>query len=271
MSKVAVIIPSRGLIFSRTADEILQNVRNIPHKFFFSHKKPIPQCFEDPTNLALADKTITHLWFVEDDMILPPDILQEMLDKDLAAVTADYPVHESGRGAVFEVKKQVIFTGTGCLLVKREVFDELKTPYFRTDIRWNIKNYGDHLQFRATKTEVNDGYGLHDVNFCMSLYRRNIPIHKIDRVIGQRKLVELGKAGTNNGAHNIKEWTKIKKDHLLKQVKKWPVEKQGNLVTVISAGKEILVSESHAKKLIKANLATKPPKKYIVIDDSEIL
>lgn len=264
--KVGVILPSRGLIFSQTADEILQNLKDIPHKFFFSHGRPIPECFEKPTNRALLDDSITHLWFVEDDMVLTPPPLPPMLELNKAIVSVDYPVSEQGRGAIFKVDKQIIFCGTGCLLVKREVFDELKSPYFRTDRRWNIKNYGDFMKMTVSKDSNMDGYGLHDVNFCMNLYRLNIPIHAISGKLGQRKLIALGKSGSNDGAHQIRTWTKIVADHLLKQVKKWPVLPTGNLVSVITPTGERLASAAHARKLIKAGLATKPPKRKLVVD-----
>ncbi len=266
-AKVAVILPSRGLIFSETAEEILLNLRGVPHKFFFSHKKPIPTCFEVPTEAALRDKSITHLWFVEDDMILPPDILKKMLDKDLAVVTADYPINKNGRGSVFSDKGgKVLITGTGCLLVKREVLDAMKPPYFRTDIRWNIKNMGDFIKLTGAKTGQIDGYGLHDVNFSMNLHRLEIPIHKMNIVLGQRKLIALGKAGTNDGAHNIEEWIKVKRNHLLKEVMSWPVQETGDLVPIDTPTGEVLVSQSHAKTMVKKGLGTIPPKRHSVID-----
>jgi hypothetical protein len=264
--KIAVILPSRGLMFSQTADEILKNLKGIDHKFYFSHGKPIPDCFEDPTKEAQRDFRNTHFWFVEDDMVLPPNTLKKMLDKDAAVVTADYPVSKEGRGSVFKVGKEVIFCGTGCLLVKREVIDEMKAPYFRTDMKWNIKNYGDFLKMTRSKTSDLDGYGLHDVNFCMNLQRLEIPIHVIAPKLGQRKLINLGKAGTNDGAHNIEVWSKVVPNHLLNQVKKWPVELKGNLVSVMTKDGEIGTTKEHAKKLVKAGLGTIPPKRKIVID-----
>jgi hypothetical protein len=256
-------------MFSQTADEILQNVKGIPHKFFFSHRKPIPECFEQPTQKALVDETITHLWFVEDDMILPSDTLQKLLAMDKAVVTADYPVNKDGRGSIFSIKGQIVFTGTGCLLVKREVFDELQQPYFRTDFRWNIKNYGDHLKMTSSRQSNLAGYGLHDVNFGMNLYAKNIPIHAIDTVLGQRKLIALGKAGSNDGAHNIEAWTKVKPNHLLNEVKKWPVEKKGELVSVTTPTGEVFTSKKHAAKLVKEKLGYRTPRKYLVVDWSE--
>jgi hypothetical protein len=269
---IAVILPSRGLMFSQTADEILQNVKGVPHKFFFSHKRPIPECFEEPTVKALEDDRITHLWFVEDDMILPSDALTRMLEVNKAVVTVDYPTTDYGGGAVFKVKDRIIFAGTGCTLVKREVFDELKPPYFRTDICWNVKNYGDFIKIIAVKRgNSSDGYGLHDVNFFMNLYRLDIPVHDAGFKVGQRKLKALGKAGTNDGAHHIEEWKKIRKDDLLKKVKRWPIELKGNLVPVLTPSGEVLTSREHAKKLIRKGLATKPPRRAVVVDDSELL
>lgn len=270
-AKVAVILPSRGLIFSQTAQEILANLKGIPHKIYFSHARPIPDCFETPTQEALKDKDITHLWFVEDDMELTNDILQKMLDMGKAVVTVDYPTTEYGGGAMFKVKGQVIFCGTGCTLVKREVFEELTKPYFRTDICWNIKNYGDFLKIIAVpRGDSLEGYGLHDVNFCMNLYRKGIPIHDLGITVGQRKLVRLGKSGSNKGTHKIKIWRKIKKDDLLEKVQKWPIEPRGNMATVVANdGKELMVTHDHAETLVGKGLATKPPKRYIVVDDSE--
>ncbi len=268
--KVAVIFPSRGLVFSRTAEELLTNLKGIPYKIYFSHGKPLPDCFEFPVESALKNDEITHLFLVEDDMILPPTILKDMLDKDVAVVTVNYPTTAKGDAAILTIKNRIIYGGTGCVLIKRQVFDELKAPYFRSDIAWIPKNKGDFIKFMAIKRD-GEGYGFHDVNFFMNLYRLNIPVHKLDYTIGQRKLLALGKAGSNNGAHQIEEWRKVKKDRFPSLKKNLPVEETGNLVSVMAGDKEILVSPSHAKTLIKKGLATKMPKRFVVLDDSEIL
>ncbi len=262
---IAVILPSRGLIFSRTADEILQNLKDIPHKIYFSHRKPIPDCFNEPVEEALKNPEVTHLWMVEDDMVLPNDTLATMLAMDKAVVTSDYPVNSSGRGALFTIKNQIIYTGTGCLLIKREVFDEIKRPFFRTDVRWRMKNYGDHIKMSSHIVEE-DGYGLHDITFCMALFERGIPIHATKQKLGQRKLVALGKAGSNNGAHQIEVWTTIRKDQLLRTIKAWPVEKTGSLIKVDTEFGVMNVTEKHAAKLIKAGMAKKIPKRPLVVD-----
>lgn len=270
-NRVGVILPSRGLIFSQTADEILRNLEDINHRFFFSHRWPIPGCFEMPTREALEDKSITHLWFIEDDMVLQSDTLKKLLKADKAVVTIDYPINKQGRGSILaDAGGKILITGTGCLLVKRAVLEEMKRPYFRTDIRWNIKNMGGSIKLTGAKTGQIDGYGLHDVNFSMNLHRLNIPIHCIGGKLGQRKLVALGKTGTNDGAHNIEVWTKIKKNHLLKQIQGYPIQPTGKLVEVIAADRNILVSPKHAQTLIETGLATIPPKRHSTIDWSSL-
>lgn len=270
LSKVAVILPSRGLMFSQTADEILQNLKGIDHKFFFSHRKPIPDCFEIPTNQALDDESITHLWFVEDDMILPPKTLKTMLDKNLAVVTINYPTTKNKDSAILTVKGRIVYAGTGCTLVKREVFDELKKPYFRTDIAWIPKNFGDYIKFTAVKKDK-EGYGLHDVNFFINLFKKDIPVHKLDFIVGQRKLKALGKAGTNDGAHDIEEWTEVEENRYFRLTNNLPIEEAGGLVEIVTQEGNFMAKQDHAEKLIKAGRASRAPRKAVVLDDSEII
>lgn len=269
--KVGVILPSRGLIFSRTAEEILRNLRSFQYKIFFSHKRPIPQCFEVPVLQALDDPSITHIWMVEDDMILPDNTLADMYSMDEDVVACDYPVTKDGKGATFSVGGEIIFCGTGCLLVKRDVFAKLSQPYFRTDIRWTPLNYGKTVKLQASPNLSGSGYGLHDVTFGVKLYQAGIPIHH-SVSLGQRKLVRLGESGTNNGAHQIESWHKVKKDYQFKKIMSSPLATgaKGELVTVETPTGGVRVSQKHAKTLIKQGLATPVNEKRVIIDDTEI-
>lgn len=265
---IAVILPSRGLMYSRTAEEILKNLKGLDYKIFFSHRKPIPECFNEPTEQALANPDVTHLWFVEDDMILPPTILQDMLDKDKAAVTVNYPTTKNRDAAILTIKNRIVYGGTGCLLVKRAVFDELPKPIWRTDIVWTPKNMGNFIKFTAIKRDKPTGYGYHDVNFYINLYRLDIPVHKLDYTIGQRKLVAMGKSGSNNGAHQIEEWHKVKKDRYFTLRKNLPKpDKEDKMTTVLIGEREYTCSRDHAKKIIKAGHGKKPPYRAVVFDD----
>lgn len=269
--KIAVVCPSRGLIFSETADELLQNLQGYDYDIFFAHDLPIPLCFEKPLQRAL-EGSYSHIWFVEDDMLLPDDILDAMLIADVPVATCDYPVSKEGQGAVFKnAEGDVIFTGTGCTLVKTEVFQKLSYPYMRTDIRWNATNYGKFVRLTANQitNPKLEGYGLHDTNFGLKLWQAGIPIEVIG-VVGQRKLIALGKAGTNEGAHNIEEWTTVKPDVLLKKFQSAPAMPIGVLTTVQTVSGELTVHPDKAKKLIKSGVATAIPHKSIVIDYNEL-
>lgn len=269
--KVGVILPSRGLIFSQTAEEVLNNLKGIPHKFFFSHRLPLPQCFEKPTCKAIFDDEITHLWFVEEDMVLPPGTLSRMLDVDANVVTCDYPVTKDGRGSVFYDKGgQVVFCGTGCLLVKKEVFENLKAPYFTDKVRWTMLNYGESI--KMTGTYGHTGYGTHDITFCVKLWKNGVMIKVLPIKLGQRKLIELGKSGSNDGAHNIEVWTKIVKNKRLKALLAQPVAKgaKSKLVTVDTPTGGVTTSQKHAQTLIEQGLASYPPRLHTIIDDSEV-
>lgn len=269
--KVAVIFPSRGLTFSQTAEELLNNLKGVPHKIYFSHRKPIPNCFEDPTNEALKDPDVTHLWFVEDDMILRPNTLMKLLAEDANVVTADYPVTKDGRGSVFADKGgNVVFSGTGCLLIKRSVFDNLNKPYFTDKIRWTMQNYGE--QIKLTGSYGTTGYGTHDITFSIKLWNNGIKIKVIKQKLGQRKLIELGKTGSNNGAHKIEIWRKVVKDKRLDDLLAQPVAlgAKSKLVTVDTPSGGINTTRAHAESLVEQGLATYPPRRYTIIDDTEV-
>lgn len=270
-TKVGVILPSRGLIFSETAQEILANLEGVAHKIFFSHGEPIPSCFEKPTNRALLDGSITHLWFCEEDMVLPDYTLKRMLSQMANAVTCDYPVTKDGNGSVFyDNGGNVVFCGTGCLLVKREVFDNIKAPYFTDKIRWTMLNYGEAVKLTGVYGAT--GYGTHDITFCLKLWKTGVLIKPLDIKLGQRKLIELGKAGTNNGAHKIEVWKKVIKNKRLKTLQKQPIAigAKTKLVTVVTPTGGVNTTRKHADNLVKQGLANYPPKNYAIIDDSEV-
>lgn len=269
MYRLGIVIPSRGLIFSRTAEEIERETKGIRRKFYFAHGKAIPKCFESPVNRALCDFDNTHVLILEDDMILHENAIWEALDADKDVVVYDYPITKNGRGSVFtDGTGKVIYSGTGFMLIKREVFDKLKAPYFRSDIGWNVYRDKESLRFVAREMVKGDGYGLHDITFGMKLQKAGIEITVLDKTLGQRKLIALGKSGTNDGAHNIENWTTVKKNFSLKEYMKLPesLSSKSKLVTLETLDGFINVSQEHAEKLIAAEKAKPILSKQTVID-----
>lgn len=272
--KIGVVIPSRGLTFSRTAEEIQLATLNMRKAFFFAHGLPIPECFETPVKRALSDSEVSHVLIIEDDMKLHENAIWEALDADADVVVYDYPITKNGRGSVFrDGTGKVIYAGTGFMMIKRHVFDKIKAPYFRSDIAWNVYRDKESLRFTARTLNSEDGYGLHDITFCMKLQKAGIDITVLPKILGQRKLIELGKSGTNDGAHKIEEWTKVRKDFSLKEYMKLPesLQSKSNLVTLETLDGFINVSKEHAEKLIAADKAKPILSKQTIIECGDLI
>lgn len=227
---LAVVIPSRGLMFSRTLEEILRELKDYggKYKIFWSHGKSLPDCFNDPTEKILKDSDIFAVLYCEDDMIIPKGILKRMFARNYPVVALDYPFKNDGDSTMLhDPAGNAIYSGTGFILIAKTILERLPRPIFKTNISWDTMIKGDVLVFWPRElTKV--AYGLHDVNLGITLFSNNIPIKPLFKTAGQRKLVKLGALNTNNGAHDIKELTKVGRDLVIKTVSAENIEKFRN-------------------------------------------
>lgn len=219
-NKLAVVLPSRGLMFSRTFEELLRELKDFHYEIFWSHGKSLPQCFNDPTEEALADPDVFAVLYCEDDMILPKGILKKMFARNYPVVALDYPFKADGDATMLhDPAGNALYSGTGFILIAKGILEALPKPIFRTDTAWDTMIKGDTLLFWPRKlTKV--AYGLHDVNLGIVLFANNIPIKPMEITAGQRKLVKLGEPNTNNGAHQIKDLAVVGRDLVIKTVEK---------------------------------------------------
>lgn len=165
-------------------------------RLFMTHDLPLPDCFNELTEQAMtwgAD----FIWFVEEDMALPRGILLELTAQDEPIVAADYPVIGS-QPTVTEYPNGVTVTGTGCLLVDREVFERLGTPY------WQAKAYDTRTWEEVPNYRVE--YGLHDADFSKRVHDLGFKTGIIPTRAGQYRLIKSGLDGQNQGTHQIVEW-----------------------------------------------------------------
>lgn len=214
--KLAVVLPSRGLLFSQSFEELLDELKPFSHKIYFSHNRPIPDCFNEPLEKALKDKTVTHILFCEDDMALPKGILKKMLDLNVPATALDYPFKENGEATILhDPQGYALYSGTGFLLVWREIFDKMPKPVFRTDLAWDVRIEKGTLYMWPRDVSKIKTYGLHDINFGLQLWTNGYPIVPAAPA-GQRKLVALGRKNTNSGAHIIRTIDKVGVDNITK-------------------------------------------------------
>ena len=147
---------------------------------------------------AQAEK-VSHILFLDSDMVFPEWTLHRMLDLELMVVAANCAtkqlpstptarhydpmtvageqVYSNGTGKLIE---EVWRVGTGVMLINMKVFDKVPSPWF--DITWN---------------ETLKDYTGEDWNFCKKLQDAGIPIH-IDHVLSQH----IGHVGRYTFTHN---------------------------------------------------------------------
>ena len=218
VSNLAVVLPSRGVIYSETVEEMYRelNSLDIPYRVFFSHARPIPDCFEIPTLEALKTNC-SHILYVEEDMVLPKGILKKMVKRVKHALACDYPVGGSDGGTVmYDPDGTAFFTGCGLLLVDASLLRKLPRPIWRDDVRW-VPHVEDGYIYFDISTDDTEHYGQQDVAFGLRLYANGMPIEVMSETIGQRRVVERGEAGSNRGFHKIVEkMTTVRRDDLSK-------------------------------------------------------
>lgn len=178
-------MPSRGLIHSRTIEEVLE--LNLPIKF--THDLPIPACFNWFVQNVSGD-----LLFIEEDMHIPPNLVSVLSNSSADIVTFDYPLRSGGR--CVQTIKGFTLGGTGCTMIKRHVFD--KIGEFSTEREWSVKELAS---MSVGKKRV---YGKHDIDFYIRAQKAGFSVEVVGDV-GHYEVVEMGEPRTNDGYHIIRE------------------------------------------------------------------
>lgn len=141
---------------------------------------------------------VSHILFLDSDMVFPEWTLHRLLDLELMVVAANCAtkqipssptarhydpmtlageqVHSGGTGKLIE---EVWRVGTGVMLINMKVFDKVPSPWF--DITWN---------------ETLKDYTGEDWNFCAKVQNAGIPIH-IDHMLSQH----IGHIGSYTYSH----------------------------------------------------------------------
>jgi len=211
-SKLAIVLPSRGLMFSETLEELLGEVEGMDYEIYWAHGRNLPDCFNEPTELVLNDPDVYAVLYCEDDMILPKGILKRMFAAQYPVVALDYPFQQDGDSTCLHDPQGFAFwTGTGFILIAKPILEQMEKPIWRTNRTFDPFIDKDTIHFwpRDLRKVY---YGLHDLNFGLVLYSSGVPIYPLPETAGQRKLVKLGDKHTNNGAHDIKEITVVGRD-----------------------------------------------------------
>jgi len=146
------------------------------------------------------EEGVSHILFLDSDMVFPQWTLHRMLDLELMVVAANCatkmlpstptarqydPMNMAGDQVYSQHSEQppieeVWRVGTGVMLINMKVFDKVPAPWF--DITWNpvLKDYTGE-----------------DWNFCAKVQDAGIPIH-IDHMLSQH----IGHIGSYTYTHS---------------------------------------------------------------------
>jgi len=139
-----IAVPATDMLYTRAAQAIATVTHCAPPLSRFSFDMNNLSSIAAKRNFAvgamLEDPTFKWLLQIDSDMIPPQTALMQLLARDRDAIGGLYqcrmPPHqanigdptfgpENGQGLL-----QVSFVGTGCLLVKRHVFEAIEPPWF---------------------------------------------------------------------------------------------------------------------------------------------
>ena len=200
--KINAVVPTRGLIFT----EVVTSIGDV-EQVIFSHDLTIPEAHNRLTKAALSDKP-DYILFIEEDTVLPRGGLQLLLKENADIACIDYAV--GGWGCV--TKNQwgdILWCGLGSTLIRREVFEALPYPWFRSDKQLRLNDY------TWIDAPVNS-YGGQDIWFCLQARKAGFKIKQVEGVEARHlKLDRLGTAEINHGLHEISPKQPIIKNQII--------------------------------------------------------
>lgn len=206
MVKIGIVIPTRGLIFTRVLEALEKERKDYDITIYYSHDLPIPQGHNGLCEKALRDGN-EYVFFLEEDVVIPARTIEKMLAVQADIVCTDYGV--SGWSCITKNKAgEILWCGLGCTLIHRRVLEALEKPYFRADMVLDLPD----LKWRKLPEEYikTRNYGSLDIWFFCKAREQGFKIVQVDGECEHLKLTELGKKETNYGIHQIDRKPEIK-------------------------------------------------------------
>ena len=201
--KIAVLLPSRGLVFLETIRSLFENLKDYKWELIPISGLPIPEAQNEAVKRALRGLDNDIFLWIEEDMIVPEGMVKKMLEMNKEVVCVDYPV-AGGWSTIKKVNGEIQHCGLGCTLIKRKVFETIPEPWFETN-----------KSIRAETGEILDipmKYGGHDIYFGLKLKKYGFKIHQLEGVECEHlRCSDLNRRENNNGVYGIYKLEKITK------------------------------------------------------------
>jgi len=197
--KIALVIPTRGILFADTVVSFLRELQAFDGQYIFIVSGlPMPESHNECVRQALRTDC-SHILFLEEDVVIPSGGLAKMAT--LAMNGADVVHMEynlEGGTSVMHIKGELMWCGVGCTLFHRSIFERIKEPYFRNDK--TLAFQGDQL---VELDQVNK-YGGHDVLLGLQLRKMGVPIVVVPNMQAKHlRMNSWERKTTNDGAHTI--------------------------------------------------------------------
>ncbi|OPZ94946.1 MAG: hypothetical protein BWY74_00157 [Firmicutes bacterium ADurb.Bin419] len=228
--RIATLVPTRGLIFTKTITAIMrENALCGQYPAIFSTTDlPLPHSRNALVEDALASPhNFTHLLLVDDDIIIPENGLKAMLELDADIAFIDYPMHYAvGKWKNMSTAcrdnwlpgeewrdKPIVWAGLGCTLVKREVFEKLDKPWFVSGVKSFIRDSKTGKVNLMDATYPGEPGGGEDAYFFIHAGKKKLHIAEVKGMkashLRVEKFVLIMQTGKYKTQHKIKENSKI--------------------------------------------------------------
>jgi hypothetical protein len=202
--RIALLRPSRGLLFSESEDSCWRELRYFEYERLPVHDKPIPDCFNYLVAQFLETDS-SHALFVEEDVVLPEGAIGAMiaLDADISAV--NYRLKTDARFSEMRYQGKLMWVSLGCTMVKRKVFETLPRPWFSTDYALSLISTGSACKEKFWDLQYSPRqYAGQDSYFSFTALKAGFTIGVVpDMLCDHLKLDALGEPNANNGCHRI--------------------------------------------------------------------
>lgn len=209
--KIGVVLPTRGLVFTRVEEALEDIRRDHDLKIYRSHDLPIPDGHNLLVKQALEDGC-DYIWMVEEDTVPVARSLESLLQVNSDIACIDYGV--SGWGCITrDAQDEILWCGLGCTLIKSSVFLSLDYPWFRVDKTLSLNTWT--WMSLPDDYVAHKNYGTLDIWFCCQAREKGFKIVQVEGECDHLKLDHLGEREANHGLHQISLKPRITKKQTL--------------------------------------------------------